>query len=115
MSKNKFNSLSGLVYSTDPNFKPEENTEPEVETVPAKAQQLRIQLDKKQRAGKMVTLVLNFVGTKADLETLGKSLKTTCGTGGSVKDGEIIIQGDSRDKILQYLLKNGYSGTKKMG
>ncbi len=105
---------SGIVYSTDPDFRPEEDT-PAEETLPSKQQKLKIRLDTRQRAGKAVTLVEGFTGKKEDLEDLGKKLKAHCGTGGSVKDGEIIVQGDQRDKILQWLLKNGYSGSKKAG
>ena len=117
MNKKKLNSLSdlgGLVYSTDPNFKPE--TEPdETETLPPAQQKLRVKLESKHRGGKTVTLIENFIGTAADAETLGKQLKTLCGTGGSAKDGEILVQGDHREKILQWLLKNGYPNTKKAG
>ena len=113
MSK-KINSLSGLVYSTDPNFKMEEDVrEEEPRLLPAE-QKIKIRLDKKHRGGKMVTLIENFIGTNADKEELGKKLKTSCGTGGSVKDGEILVQGDNRDKVLQWLLKNGFKQTKKI-
>ena len=115
MSKKKstLNSLGGLVYSTDPNFKlPEEETEHQAILPPAQ-QRLRIKLDTKHRAGKAVTLVEGFVGIETDREELGKKLKSFCGTGGSVKDGEIIVQGDNRDKIVQWLQKNGYTLTKK--
>ena len=114
MSKKKIESLRGLVYSTDPNFKlPEENTE-EKETIEPSLQKLKIRLDTKHRAGKAVTLVEGFIGSINDLEELGKKLKSFCGTGGSVKDGEIIIQGDNREKILQWLQKNGYKLSKKI-
>lgn len=109
MSKNKINSLGGLVYSTDPNFKLQEEQPDDMETILPAQQKLRIILDKKQRAGKAVTLVTGFVGTEKDLEELGKKLKSFCGTGGSVKEGEIIVQGDNRDKMLQWLQKNGYT------
>lgn len=105
---------SGIVYSTDPDFKIEEDAVSE-ETQAPKQQKLRIRLDTKQRAGKAVTIVEGFSGKEADLEELGKKLKTYCGTGGSVKDGIAIVQGDQRDKILQWLLKNGYSSAKKAG
>jgi translation initiation factor 1 len=117
MSKKKVNresSSNGIVYSTDPGFRVEDDTPAET-TPPAKQQQLRVRLDTRQRAGKAVTLVNGFIGKKEDLEDLGKKLKAFCGTGGSVKGGEIIVQGDQRDKILQWLLKNGYSSTKKAG
>ena len=113
MSK-KINSLSGLVYSTDPNFKIEEDREEEQLTLPPAEQKIKIRLDKKHRAGKMVTLIENFIGTNADKEDIGKKLKTACGTGGSVKDGEILVQGDNRDKVLQWLLKSGYKNSKKI-
>ena len=114
MSKKKIESLGGLVYSTDPNFKlPEENTE-EQETIEPSQQKLKIRLDTKHRAGKAVTLVEGFIGSINDLEELGKKLKSFCGTGGSVKDDEIIIQGDNREKILQWLQKNGYKLAKKI-
>ena len=110
MSKKKSN-YNGIVYSTDPEFKAEEEVIRKETIDPAK-QNLRIRLDTKHRSGKAVTLVENFVGTEDDLEKLGKQLKSFCGTGGSVKDGQIIIQGDQRQKILQWLQKNGYTKTK---
>jgi translation initiation factor 1 len=114
MSKKKIQSLSGLVYSTDPNFKlPDESFE-EQETIAPSQQKLKIRLDTKHRAGKAVTLVEGFIGATADMEELGKKLKSFCGTGGSVKDGEIIVQGDNREKILQWLQKNGYKSSKKL-
>lgn len=112
MSKKK--STGGIVFSTDPDFKKEEDIPESAETLPPAQQKLRIRLDTKQRAGKAVTLVQDFIGTETDLEDLGKKLKTFCGTGGSVKGGEIIIQGDNRDKVLAWLIKNGYSRTKKI-
>jgi translation initiation factor 1 len=118
MASKKINSLGGLgglVYSTDPNFKLPEADNEEQETILPAQQKLRIRLDTKQRAGKAVTLVQDFIGVNKDREELGKKLKSFCGTGGSVKDGEIIVQGDNRDKILQWLLKNGYTNTKKSG
>jgi len=113
MSKKKANS-NGIVYSTDPSFRQEEDIPAEL-TLPSRQQKLRVRLDTRQRAGKAVTLIEGFTGKKEDLEDLGKKLKTHCGTGGSVKDGEIIVQGDQRDKILQWLLNNGYSASKKAG
>ncbi len=98
---------SGIVYSTNPEFKIEEDQEEQITISPDK-QQLRVSLDKKQRAGKAVTLISGFTGTLSDMEDLGKKLKTFCGTGGSVKDGEILVQGDNRQKVLQWLQKNGY-------
>lgn len=116
MSKNKkgLSSLGGLVYSTDPDFKlPADDQEEQAAVVPAK-QVLRIRLDTRHRAGKAVTLVQGFIGPEDELEVLGKKIKSYCGTGGSVKDGEIIVQGDNRDKVLQWLHKNGYSLAKKI-
>lgn len=115
MSKKNKGDNRGFVFSTDPNFKFEEESREEAATLPPAQQQLRVQLDSKQRAGKVVTLVYGFVGADDDLEALGKQLKNYCGTGGSVKDGEIIIQGDQREKIMQFLIKQGYSKTKKVG
>ena len=115
MLKKKSNSLGGLVYSTNPHVKIEEESFDEQLTPEPAVQKLRVILDKKQRAGKMVTLVTGFVGLEKDREELGKKLKSFCGTGGSVKEGEIIIQGDNRDKALQWLVKNGYKLVKKIG
>ncbi|HEY8387974.1 MAG TPA: translation initiation factor, partial [Parasegetibacter sp.] len=97
----------GIVYSTDPSFSFEEENEIQ-ETLPPSEQRLKVRTDSKHRAGKLVTLVTGFVGNTEDLETLGKKLKTYCGTGGAVKDGEIIVQGDQKSKVLQWLLKEGY-------
>ena len=105
---NKNKNQGGLVYSTNPGFKPEERSKEEDSTLPPQQQQLRVMIDKKQRAGKKVTLVTGFTGTTADLENLGKTLKSKCGVGGTVKDGEIMIQGDFRDKIVQLLITLGY-------
>ena len=114
MSKKNKTDSYGFVYSTDPNFKFEEEPQQVHETLPQNQQKLKIRLDTKQRAGKSVTLVENFIGQEEDLEDLGKKLKNFCGTGGSVKDKQIIIQGDQREKILQWLIKNGYKNSKKM-
>lgn len=113
MSKKKPNK-DGIIYSTDPSFSPEEEAN-DIETLSAEQQKLRIRLDTKQRAGKAVTLVQGFIGKQDDLEDLGKKLKNFCGTGGSVKDGEILVQGDQRDKVLQWLLKNNFRNSKKAG
>jgi translation initiation factor 1 len=110
MNKNNKN-ISGIVFSTNPDFKIEAELE-EIKTLQKKEQPLKILLDKKQRAGKIVTLIKGFIGTDNDLQDLGKKIKTTCGTGGSAKDGEIIIQGDHKIKIHQWLIKNGYSLSK---
>src|SRR5688500_10622540 len=107
MSKKIKHDNKGFVYSTDPNIKFEEEHEV-VQTLSPDQQILQMWLDTKQRAGKAVTLITGFIGTADDLEELGKKLKNYCGTGGSAKDGEIIIQGDQREKVMQWLLKNGY-------
>lgn len=107
MSKKKRNT-GGIVYSTDPDFSPEPDQPEEAATLSPAQQQLKVKLDTKQRAGKVVTLVDGFIGTAADLEQLGKELKTKCGTGGSVKDGQILIQGDYKDKVLKWLQDWGY-------
>lgn len=103
----------GFVYSTDPDFHWEDEHSGQEETLVPEKQKLYIRLDTKQRAGKAVSLVEGFVGQPEDLETLGRALKTHCGTGGSVKDGLIIIQGDQREKILHWLMRNKYAQTKK--
>jgi translation initiation factor 1 len=100
-----------MVYSTDPNFKIEEEQE-HVNTLAPADQTLRVILETKHRAGKTVTIVYGFIGAEEDMNTLGKALKNHCGTGGSVKDGEIIIQGDHRQKVFQYLQQKGYKKVK---
>ena len=112
MSKKQTNK-SGFVYSTDPNFSIDEDPVYE-ETLAASHQKLKIKLETKHRGGKTVTLITGFAGIKEDLEELGKKLKNFCGTGGSAKDGEIIIQGDQREKVLQWLLKNEYKSAKRI-
>lgn len=114
MSKKNKPDIRGFVYSTDPNFSFDEQESQIKETLLPSQQKLRVRLDTKQRAGKAVTLITGFIGTDGDLEDLGKKLKNFCGTGGSVKDGEIIIQGDQREKAMQWLLKNDYKLTKKV-
>ena len=114
MKKKQPSSGNGIVFSTNPSFQwePEEAAPA---TLPPVQQELRIQLDKKQRAGKVVTLITSFVGADADLEELGKTLRNFCGTGGSAKDGLILVQGDQREKVFQCLQKKGYTKTKKIG
>lgn len=111
---NKNKNRDGLVYSTNPNLNLEQQSESSV-TLPPSQQQLRVMLDKKQRAGKKVTLVTGFSGKVEDLESLGKMLKSKCGTGGSVKDGEIIIQGDFRERVLKELIALGYKAKQSGG
>ena len=114
MSKKNKPDNNGFVYSTDPNFRFEHASE-NAETLPASQQMLRVKLDTKHRAGKAVTLITGFVGKEEELQELGKKLKSFCGTGGSAKDGEIIIQGDQREKLMQWLTKNGYVKAKRIG
>jgi len=99
---------SGIVYSTDEDFAFQETEAEDMETLPNRQQDLRVMLDRKMRGGKTVTLITGFVGSTADLETLGKKLKQKCGVGGSAKDGEIIVQGDFKQRIVQLLLDEGY-------
>ncbi len=106
---------TGIVYSTDPDFRREKHDPAEAKTLAPGDQNLKLRLETKHRAGKAVTIVDNFIGTAADQEDIGKKLKAFCGTGGSIKDGEILVQGDNREKILQWLLKNGFSQSKKTG
>lgn len=113
MQKKKLYNTDGIVYSTDSNFSAEQKTKEEI-TLPANEQMLRVKLDAKHRGGKVVTLIDGFSGTEADLEKLGKELKAYCATGGSAKNREIIIQGDNREKVFQWLIKNGFKKTKKI-
>lgn len=108
MNEKNSRNRPNIVYSTNPDYKFDDNFLPEGETPPPSKQDLRVLLDKKQRGGKKVTLVAGFVGSDADLKELGKLLKTKCGVGGSVKDGEILIQGDFRQKLLDILKAAGY-------
>jgi len=113
MSKKHQARPDGLAYSTNQDyFNDYQQDRGDQETLPVAQQKLRVQLDTKQRAGKVVTLVSGFIGTETDLEALGKQLKTKCGTGGSVKDGMIIIQGDYKIKIIDWLKGWGYVLTK---
>lgn len=113
MHKKNKPDLRGFVYSTNPDFNFQQEQKQLQLTAAAADQKLIVKIETKHRAGKMVTLVDGFAGTTDDAEHLGKQLRNYCGTGGSVKDFEIIVQGDQRDKVMQYLLKNGYSKTKK--
>lgn len=108
MAKDKKNKPTGIVYSTNPDFVYQTNSEQEQETLPPNKQDLRVMLDKKLKGGKKATLVTGFVGTNDDLAVLAKKLKNLCAAGGSSSDGEILVQGDFRQKIMEYLLKNGY-------
>lgn len=114
-NNNDWKERLNVVYSTNPNFNYEtDDDEEQVPLAPAQ-QNLRVQLDRKNRGGKVVTLITGFVGTDNDLKDLGKFLKTKCGVGGAAKDGEIIVQGDFKQKILELLKKEGYTQTKPIG
>ena len=104
-----------FAYSTNPDYNPNDNTDEEEESLEPNKQVLRVRLEKKNRGGKTVSIVSGYVGTESDLKDLGKHLKSRCGVGGSVKDGEIIIQGDFRDRILNLLKEMGYNNVKKSG
>ena len=112
MAQKKPIRLDGLVYSTNQQFFEDFDPPAATETIPKNQQKLRVLLDKKQRAGKVVTLISGFIGASDDLEALGKQLKTKCGTGGSVKEEQILIQGDYQTKIITWLKEWGYSLTK---
>ena len=104
----------GVVYSTNPDFEYDNGEGEQTPTLPKAQQALRVWRDTHGRAGKVATVVRGFVGTSEDLEALGKTLKRKIGVGGSVKDGEIIIQGENRDRVLQILLDEGYARAKKV-
>jgi translation initiation factor 1 len=112
--KNKHKNREGVVFSTNPEFNFFENISGLQATLPNERQNLIVKIDKKKRGGKVVTLVQGFVGSPDDLKDLGKMIKTKCGVGGSQKDGEIIIQGDFKEKTYQLLLENKYK-VKKSG
>lgn len=113
--ENDWKDRLNVVYSTNPDFKYELDYEEEQTTLQPSQQRLRVQLDRKNRGGKVVTLVTGFIGTEDDLKELGKFLKSKCGVGGSSKDGEIIVQGDFKQKVLELLKKEGYTQTKTVG
>lgn len=114
MAKKKLYVRTGIVYSTEPGVVGNESEAEDIDTLPAGQQLLTVKLDAKQRAGKLVTLVIGFSGSAPDLEKLGRELKSFCGTGGSVKNNEILIQGDNKEKVLQWLHKKGYAKAKKV-
>ena len=105
---NDWKARLGVVYSTSNDYDYSYDEQQESETLPPAQQKLRVQLDKKQRAGKQVPLISGFVGTEEDLKDLGKQLKSKCGVGGSAKNGEILIQGDFRSRVKDILAKEGY-------
>lgn len=114
MSKKSKKNRIGVVYSTNPDYDYDHEGEAE-DTLPNQQQKLRVMIDRKKRKGKEVTLVTGFVGTADDMKALGKMLKSKCGVGGSAKDGEIIIQGNNKQKVIDLLKKEGYSQTKGVG
>jgi translation initiation factor 1 len=113
MSKKRSNS-NGIVFSTNPDFPLTDNNEGNAATLAPSKQPLKVRIESKQRRGKSVTLVEGFVGKEEDLEDLGKKIKTFCGTGGTVKDRQIVIQGDQRDRVMQWLNKNGFTMCKSI-
>ncbi len=113
--KNTFKHRDGVVYSTNSEFEYNQNQGFFQETLPSSKQNLTVLLDRKSRAGKVVTLIQGFVGSEADLKELAKTLKSSCGVGGSQKDGEIIIQGDFKERVFQILVGAGYKAKKSGG
>ncbi len=109
---NDWKSRLGMVYSTNPDFEFETDEEEEAATLPPSQQKLRVAIERKNRGGKVVSVVTGFTGTEDDLKALGKLLKTKCGVGGAVKDGEILIQGEWRERLIELLKKEGYTNTK---
>ncbi|MFR9603094.1 MAG: translation initiation factor [Rikenellaceae bacterium] len=108
MSNNDWKSRLGMVYSTNPDFEYQSNTDNDQERLDPSKQDLRVWLDRKQRGGKVATIIKGFVGSSDDLKELARTLKTKCGVGGAAKDGEIIVQGDHRDRVVEILTKSGY-------
>lgn len=112
---NDWKARLGTVYSTNPDFDYETERYEQAATLPPARQELRVWLDRKQRGGKVVTLVRGFAGADTDLQELARLLKVKCGVGGAAKEGEIIVQGDHRDRVIEILVKAGYTKTKKAG
>lgn len=106
--KNDWKKRDGIVYSTESDYSYKYQEQEEPATLPPQQQSLKVMLDKSGRAGKQVTLVLGFIGASKDLDVLAKLLKSKCGVGGAVKDGEILVQGDHRDKVVKVLQAEGY-------
>lgn len=112
MKKNNWKERIGMVYSTNKDFNFEYGDTDDVETLPKTQQRLRVNIEKNGRGGKIVTLVKGFVGRDEDLKDLSKMLKVKCGVGGTAKDGEIVIQGDFKTRVIELLCADGYSNTK---
>ncbi len=112
MKQNDWKERLNVVYSTNPDFHYETERNEETETLPKEQQNLRVSIEKKNRGGKVVTVVKGFTGSEEELKELGKLLKTKCGVGGAVKEGEILIQGDLKAKVTELLKKEGYTRTK---
>lgn len=112
--QNDWKERLGMVYSTNPDYQYETNEGEDEDALPPSRQNLRVQLDRKRRKGKSVTLITGFIGGEDDLKELAKTLKTKCGVGGSAKDGEILIQGDFVSKIMDLLSAQGYK-VKRIG
>lgn len=112
MKGNDWKDRLNIVYSTNRDFEYESYNEEEEETLPKDQQKLRVSIEKKGRGGKTVTLIKGFVGTEDDLKELAKSLKSQCGVGGTAKEGEIIIQGEFKQRIIDILKAKGYTQTK---
>ena len=112
MKKNDWKDKLNVVYSTNPDFSYDTGEQEEPETLPKNTQKLRVRIEKNHRGGKTVTIVSGFIGSEADLKELGKLLKTKCGVGGSAKEGELLIQGEFKEKVVEILKKEGYTQTK---
>ena len=112
MKNNDWKDRLNIVYSTNPDFQYSTGENDDIETLPKQQQKLRVSIEKNHRGGKTVTIIKNFVGKDEDIKELGRNLKTRCGVGGTTKDGEILIQGDFKERIIEILRKEGYTQTK---
>ena len=112
MKDNDWKKHADVVYSTNPDYQYNDNRKVQNATLPSAQQKLRVQIDKRNRGGKVVTLVTGFIGSDADLQALGKMLKVKCGVGGSAKEGEIIVQGERKEQVIALLKAAGYNNTK---